>query len=188
MRIKTCSFCMQPYPVKAADACPYCSVVDLHNDGAILSDDKLYRYRLWRTLPDGVIGRGLFIMLNPSTATASIDDPTIKRCTGFAKRFGWTRYDVVNLFSYRTADPLRLRGVDSIGPEHHAHALRAILEADVIICAWGADRLVQGSTFAASMLEGVRAAGKVPLCLGKNKDGSPCHPLYLKSDTKLGVL
>jgi hypothetical protein len=43
---------------------------------AVLSVDGLYRYRLSRAW-----GRGpslAFIMLNPSTADAGIDDPTIR--------------------------------------------------------------------------------------------------------------
>lgn len=159
-------------------------------NGAILSDCKRYRYRLWRDVPGGITGRALFIMLNPSTATAEVDDPTVKRCTGFAQRYGFLRYDVVNLFSYRSAEPTRLCSgdVQPFGPDHDPHVTAAINDADIIICAWGADKLVQGTTFANDMVARVKRLGKTPLCLGQTIGGHPRHPLYLKGDTEIVAL
>jgi hypothetical protein len=154
-------------------------------NGAILSPDEVYRYRLWRNLPEGIAGRGLFVMLNPSTADAAVDDPTIRRCTSFAQRFGWTRYDVVNLFSVRTTDPKKLPHLkfDLTGPDHHFHFRDAILDADMVICAWGADVMAVGPGGDAINL--IRQLGEVPLCLGVSANGAPRHPLYLRKDAPL---
>src|SRR5689334_20041621 len=70
---------------------------------AVLSPCGLYRYRLTRRWGDGPAL--LFVMLNPSTADATEDDPTIRRCTGFAKREGMPAIEVVNLFAWRATDP-----------------------------------------------------------------------------------
>lgn len=79
--------------------------------GAVISDDGRYRYRLWRTwAPE--LPRMAWIMLNPSTADAEVDDPTIRRCVGFAKREGCGGIEVVNLYAYRSTDPSVLGTVD----------------------------------------------------------------------------
>lgn len=154
--------------------------------GAILSPCERYRYRLWRTLPEGIAGRGLFIMLNPSIADADIDDPTIRRCTGFAKRFGWVRYDVVNLFSFRATDSSELTGENPpvlTGPEHYVHLKSAIKEADIVVCAWSAEKIAVEA--GKDALWWVRHLGKTPLCLGTADGGAPRHPLYLRKDAAL---
>jgi hypothetical protein len=72
--------------------------------GAEFSDCGTYRYALWRTwnaLQPGV----LFVGLNPSTADATTDDPTIRRCIGFAKRWGYGGITMANVFAYRATDP-----------------------------------------------------------------------------------
>ncbi|TMF61888.1 MAG: DUF1643 domain-containing protein, partial [Chloroflexi bacterium] len=68
--------------------------------GATFSADRRYRYRLWRRW-DGARPVVAFVMLNPSTADARRDDPTIRRCIGFAKSWGFGGVEVVNLFAYR---------------------------------------------------------------------------------------
>jgi hypothetical protein len=100
---------------------------DLGDDGALggmtrlaeVSDDGLYRYRLTRTWGTGP--RMLYVMLNPSIADDTIDDPTVVRCIGFARREGCAGIEIVNLFAYRTPEPAvlgqaRRDGVDVVGP------------------------------------------------------------------------
>lgn len=89
--------------------------------GATLSDDGLYRYGLWRRWGDGpVLG---FVMLNPSTGDADLDDQTLRRCIHFAQRDGYPGIAVRNLFAYRTPFPSalaqgELEGVDIVGPDN----------------------------------------------------------------------
>lgn len=153
-------------------------------NGAILSDCKKYRYRLWREVPGGVAGRAVFAMLNPSIANARVDDPTIKRCTGFAARFGFLRYDVINLYSLRSYDPdqVTAAGPKAIGDNHWTHVNETLREADVVIVAWGAHKSAAGR---AVMLARIQIAGKTPLCFGINADGSPKHVDEAGSDAAL---
>ena len=149
---------------------------------AVLSDCGLYRYRLDRRWGDGPTCG--FIMLNPSTADADMDDPTIRRCIGFAKREGYGGIIVVNLYAFRATSPKDMQAAPfPFGPDNHSHLTdiaRAAYYADVpIICAWGAND--QGDTVKAIF----REAGVRMVCLGRTKDGSPRHPLYVRADQPL---
>ena len=162
---------------------------------AILSADQKYRYRLtrdvwpqhdsFRTVGDGAC---CFVMLNPSTADAVLDDPTIRRCIGYARTFGCARLEVVNLFAYRSTDPGLLHGMSkdaAIGPENDRHIAEACNASRIVICAWGN----HGSLFgrAAEVLVIIRAQqGAKPMAIKINaKSRQPAHPLYLKADAVL---
>lgn len=145
-----------------------------------------YRYRLTRTLT----GPGLplvFVMLNPSTADSSVDDPTIRRCIGFAERMGRSGIHVVNLFSFRTPYPEELRdahrnGVQIVGPRGDK-----VLDAlpGTVICAWGPPKWPFVRERARVVAERITARGIPLYCLGTAKDGSPRHPLMLRGDAPL---
>lgn len=146
---------------------------------ADLSDDGRYRYRLTRRWADGDTW-ATFVMLNPSTADATEDDPTIRRCTAFAKREGCSALQVVNLFAYRATDPRELTKIaDPIGPENDAWLSKALRFPSLRIAAWGThgrpDRVVVVKSFAGSCLR----------ALGVTKDGHPRHPLYVRADAPL---
>lgn len=153
--------------------------------GALISMDGHYRYRLWRTLgPRTGFCRGtvLFVMLNPSTADANADDPTIRKCVGFARRFGFERIEVVNLFAYRSTEPKQLLAVtDPVGVENDQTILERCLAADAVFAAWGntdfPNRLV--SSRASIVRSLMRSAGVTAMCLGRTKNGRPRHPLML---------
>ena len=104
---------------------------------AVLSEDRRYRYCLSRSWGRGE--RMAWIMLNPSTADADVDDPTIRRCRSFAKAWGYGGLEVVNLFAYRATNPaaLRLHGEAAIGPDNDAVIVKATFTAGIIIAAWG---------------------------------------------------
>ncbi len=145
--------------------------------GALFDATGQYRYALWRCWqPDGK--RLAFVMLNPSSADAEINDPTIRRCIGFAQAWGYGGLEVVNLFAFRTAHPSHLVSVaDPVGATCNAAILRAVERADRTVIAWGNWGRLHGRA------EAVLALIEPPLyCLGRNQSGHPRHPLYLRRD------
>lgn len=140
-----------------------------------------YRYNLERRWSEGKLLT--FVMLNPSTADASHDDPTIRRCMAFARREGASGIRVVNLFAFRATDPAQLDETSyPRGEENLAYLGIAIKAADrdPVICAWGAHRLAidEGRSF----VEWAQDLGAYLMCLGRTKDGHPRHPLYVRGD------
>jgi len=142
---------------------------------AVLSSCGQYRYELWRRWAEGP--HVLFIMLNPSTADATNDDATIRKCVAYAKRWGFGALCVGNLFAFRATDPKDMKAAaDPIGPENNATLARLASEAGVIVAAWGAHGTHMSRDKAVmKMLPTINA-------LHVTKDGSPGHPLYLKGD------
>lgn len=150
-------------------------------DEAIFSPDGVYRYRLTRKIGPGPGGTVAFIMLNPSIATAERNDPTIRRCIGYARAWQMKRLIVGNLFALVSTDPAALYShPDPIGPENDRYLLELATLADVIVMAYGAHGALHGRGDAVcNMLE---KAGMPLLCLSTTKDGHPGHPLYLRSN------
>jgi hypothetical protein len=154
-------------------------LLDARGD-AIISKCGTYRYLLQRFW-DAHLESLNFVMLNPSTADASLDDPTIRRCLGFARTLGFGSLEVTNLFGLRSTDPKALRGhADPIGPENDEQIVSSATVCQLTICAWGA----HGSYLnrANRVLDLLRKAGIAPHVLAVTKDGQPKHPLYLKAD------
>lgn len=157
--------------------------------GARISADGIYRYLLWRECgvnPDPETC--LFIMLNPSTADGDADDPTIRRCVGFANYFGCDRLEVVNLFAYRATKPADLlnypkSGGDPVGFENQANLTDSANRARLIICAWGAHGGFIGQD--ETVLGWLQDVGKPLYALGLTKGGHPRHPLYVPASTQL---
>lgn len=143
---------------------------------AVLSSCRRYRYALWRSWDEGAARSGyvLFIGLNPSTADERIDDPTIRRCVGFAKSWGFGKLCMANLFAWRATSPAQMKVAhDPIGPDNERLLDRMAADAALVIAAWGADGcFMQRGTEVASRLSRLH-------CLRQTKDGSPAHPLYL---------
>jgi hypothetical protein len=153
---------------------------DTSNSAAMMSVCLKYRYSLVRLWEDGgnIVN---FVMLNPSTADATEDDPTIRRCVGFAKAWGHAGLVVTNLFALRSTDPNALkRSADPIGPDNDAVVLSTAIGSAAVVCAWG----VNGSLYGRDKIvsEMLRRSGVATKCLRLTKDGAPCHPLYLPSD------
>lgn len=150
---------------------------------ATISDDGLYRYDLTRKWADGPTA--LFIMLNPSTADAEFDDPTIRRCIGFATREGCGSLTVVNLYGFRATNPDDLwRADDPVGPEND-NFLRASLAVATeygwpVIAAWGAHGKPH-RVYKVKQMHGMARAQ----CLAHTKTGAPGHPLYIRADAPL---
>jgi hypothetical protein len=144
--------------------------------GAIFSSDRRYRYRLWRRWDDlrPIVA---FCMLNPSTADEKHDDPTIRRCIGFARDWGYGGVDIVNLFAFRATDPRALRhAADPVGCHNDRHLARAARRATLVVIAWGARADVRRARRAMRVLSGQRRS---LAHLGFTKSRQPRHPLYL---------
>jgi hypothetical protein len=138
-----------------------------------------YRYTLWRTWTPTLPACG-WIMLNPSTADASTDDPTIRRVTGYAKRWGFGGIVVRNLFALRATQPCDLlSATDPIGPDNDDWLARWD-GVDRVVVAWGTGRwprLGGRCDHVAGLLEPLN-----PVCLRTAADGQPAHPLYQPAD------
>ena len=149
--------------------------------GAEISSCGTYRYRLWREWGRGV--SLLWIMLNPSTADAQQDDATIRKCAGFAERWGYTRIEVVNLFALRSPSPKVLKKHwNPIGSQNDAAILDACQRHNHsgIMVGWGSNGDILGR---AEKVRVVLMAFR-PQCLGVTLKGHPRHPLYIKYTTK----
>lgn len=146
---------------------------------AVMSADQQYRYRLTRDIALSTKGTVCFVMLNPSTADAVENDPTIRRCIGYAQLWRHN-LEVVNLFALRSTDLDALYGCSeavAIGPENDRHIIEAAQAADLVVCAWGIHGVLHSR--GRRVIELLRAAGVIPTALGLTKDGHPKHPLYL---------
>jgi hypothetical protein len=153
---------------------------------ATFSPCERYRYTLLREW-DLRLRRLLWIMLNPSKATAEIDDPTVAKCQRYARAWGFGSIVVTNLFGWRSTDPKALYSVeDPIGPENDAAIFREVRAASKVICAWGKHGALRDR--GAEVLASLRAYGVTPYCLSRNNDGSPGHPLYLPAAQTLQVI
>jgi hypothetical protein len=146
----------------------------------VLSHCSRYRYCLWRDVPGGGNGVVVFVGLNPSTADAQIDDPTIRRCRGFASRWGYRKLCVLNLFAFRATKPAGLfEAADPIGTHNDDFLTGLSRKADLVVACWGnhgaymeRDKFVCGTI------------GKAK-CLGTTRRGQPKHPLYVPYESQL---
>lgn len=170
---------------------------------AILSEDRVYRYALYRSLDGlawdfsfgddaasdvGFVRRDIcFIMLNPSRASEEENDPTIEKLMKYARAWGFQRLSVVNLFAYRETDSTKLRSIastrDIVGPDNNAHIDRVVGESHKCVCAWGKQGEILGRGDAMRRYLLPRFA---PLwCFKQNLDLSPVHPLYQRDAAEL---
>lgn len=156
--------------------------------GALFDESRIYRYSLWRrwgfgsgieavTLGDMVT----FIGLNPSTADESEDDPTIRRCIGFAKQWGFGGLVMLNIFAFRATDPKDMKKqLNPIGKLNDAAIQNVTDRIGRTVCAWG----VHGAWMNRGAAVRAMVRGTA-FHLGQTKQGFPKHPLYLASDTEL---
>jgi len=149
--------------------------------GAVLSPCGRFRYSLTRGWGVDMTSKPalLFVMLNPSTADHSEDDPTIRKCIGFAKRLGFLGLEVVNLYAYRATKPRDLKAAGyPVGESNDLHIHMASRRCDRrVVCAWGAN--ARGLARPAEVLALLRRVGSEPHALWLCADGTPSHPLML---------
>jgi hypothetical protein len=144
---------------------------------ATFSPCRLYRYTLWRNWGDLLgsdKGYAMFIGLNPSTATETEDDPTIRRCIAFAKSWGYEGLCMCNLFAFRATDPsVMLAAADPTGPDNDKHLEDMAKGAGVVVAAWGTPGVHMGrADLVKKMVPNLHY-------LRLTKAGHPGHPLYL---------
>lgn len=156
------------------------------DSGAIVSSCMRYRCSLWRVW-DAQLPPVCFVMLNPSTADANVDDPTIRKCVAFATKWGYGGLDVVNLFAWRATDPAQLRRVSFCEANHPQNdiAIEHIVKnveknGGITVLAWGD----QAKHYGMRPTEVVRIIERItkPYVLRLTKGGFPAHPLYLPGD------
>lgn len=149
---------------------------------AVYSGCERYRYLLTRVW-DAAGPRVLFVMLNPSTATETQNDPTVERCERRARALGFGAFRVTNIFAFRATDPkvMRAQG-DPVGPDNDAALIESatLWQPDRIICAWGAHGAHLGRGAQVSAL--LCATGQPLWHLGLTQAGAPRHPLYIGYD------
>lgn len=148
--------------------------------GATFSSCNQYRYVLTRTWDEG--GPPLaFVMLNPSTADAKKNDPTVERCQRRAQRGTYGGLIVLNLFALRSTDPLALyTHKEPIGEGNDGFIAHMVSKAGDVVCAWGNHGEIGDR--GAAVYEIIRKIVRQPLCLGVNASGHPKHPLYVAYD------
>lgn len=146
--------------------------------GATFSECGKYRYRLWRIWDE----TGPFaqcVGLNPSTANADEDDPTIRNLTSILKNNGYGGFYMTNLFALISPFPQDLRACPDPLKDNDIHLDQVYGLCQSIVFCWG--NFKQAEYRAKKMIKKYPQA----LCFGKNANGSPKHPLYLKQTTKL---
>ena len=144
--------------------------------GARFSRCGQYRYALTREW-DPAGSTCAFIGLNPSTADAYRDDPTIRRCIGFAKNWGHGKLLVVNLFAFRATYPADLKAAaDPVGPRNNYWLRRLLKDCDIAIAAWGNDGGLGDRDHY------LRKLGIELHSLGVTKEHQPRHPLYARGN------
>lgn len=156
--------------------------------GATLSACAQYRYDLYRAIDLGgrtSQGDVVFVMLNPSTADAFVEDPTIRRCIGYAHDWGYGELWVVNLFGLRATKPTALKAhSDPVGPLNDRFLHWRIAAACRVVLAWGDHRVARERErdILLSLETTYFPAYHRFVVLGWTKGRHPRHPLYMKAD------
>lgn len=155
------------------------------------SHDRVHRYTLWREWADLFAERDRrprfvnFICLNPSTATETLDDPTMRKCIKFAKTWGYDAMCVTNIFAFRSTDPEGMKAAaDPVGPANDSFIKLVARDADLVVAAWSQHAgHRRRSEEVREILRGtLRPVHYLRMGVGKNPE--PWHPLYLPDCTK----
>lgn len=144
--------------------------------GAQFSECRTWRYALRRTW-DAEKSHVMFVGLNPSTADETKNDPTVRRCMGYAKRWGYGGIYMLNIFAFRATNPRALKKCpDPVGPENYRFLQMYHDVAGMTVACWGAHgAFKRQGEFVATMLDDL-------YCLDVTLEGHPKHPLYLRAD------
>lgn len=163
-------------------------------NAAHFSECSRYRYWLQRDISppvERIRSRCLWVMLNPSTADCTVNDPTIGRCMGFTARWGFDDMEVVNLFAWRDTNPKMLllpkTKPIAVGPDNDDWIRLRARDADLVVCAWGAHKFVKERSVDVLAILKKHVPPALIGCIGRTRDGYPKHPLYVPAGTLLEV-
>ena len=159
--------------------------LELEQRDAAISACERYRYTLERRWGTGAIA--VFALCNPSTADALEDDHTVRKCRGFARRWGCGGFTIVNACALRSRHPRRLLEVaDPVGIQNEAQLHRVLASTTgPLVVGWGDALPLELERHTERMLAIARSHGRTPLCLGCCDSGRPRHPLTLAYSTPL---
>lgn len=148
------------------------------NSGAVFSEDRKHRYvliREWDLNKPSL----MVVSLNPSTADEKKNDPTVRRCIGFAKKWGFGKLIMTNIFAFRATLPEDLfNSKNPIGNKNDYWLKKLSKKADKIVLAYGNHgKFKNRHNEILKIIDG-------PYCIKKSKTGMPMHPLYLKYTKK----
>lgn len=150
--------------------------------GAVFTDDRSHRLYLWRRW-NKQRPWVMFIGLNPSTADERLNDPTVRRCIGFAVNWGYGGIFMCNVFTLVSTDPKKLNTETPIVREAHL-AMRVIRKrCREAVAAWGS--LITQVRAGEDRLHRIQEDLGPLHCLGLTKHGHPRHPLYLPYSASL---
>lgn len=154
--------------------------------GALLSPCGWYRYALWRIWNKQLPTLG-FILLNPSTADAVIDDPTIARCCERARLLGFGGIYVVNLFAVRATNPEDIyTAPNPVGPDNDRWIRYYMTMCHKVVCGWGKHGSYCGrAKEVLALFADLQKHFELLYALNINADGTPTHPLYLSYQATL---
>ena len=157
------------------------AIADLEqSSGAVFSGCHHYRHVLWRSwAPEkGIV---TFIGLNPSTADAHKDDPTIRRCKNYVSDWGFGAMIMVNLFDVRATQPdVMKRRARPLSRRNDSSLIHAAIRADLVVAAWGVHGKHRSRSHSIKDLlvqHDIQAS-----CFNTSKCGEPVHPLYQRRD------
>ena len=149
---------------------------------AVFSKDERFRYMLvrrWNQASDDERFIN-FIMLNPSTADAMKNDPTVERCCKRARALGYDRLIVTNIFTLRSTDPAALyAAADAVGPQNDRYIQMIADTADVVVCGWGNHGIHRGRGDAVRKILSRVGKKKVFRLGALTRANQPRHPLYI---------
>lgn len=152
---------------------------------AIYSDCENYRHVLTNIIDDNNTSSISFIGLNPSTATEEKDDPTVHKCSEWARSWGYGYFHMLNIFSLRSTNPALLKKKDHYYEDIDLHIRDYCESSHKIIICWGNHGLLYNRGF--NVIQLLKEYKSRVYCLGKNKTGTPKHPLYLRKNTEVSL-
>jgi len=160
--------------------------------GAKFSTNRIYRYALWRPVPlthEVSVRNCVFIGLNPSIADETTDDPTVRRCWGFALREGCGVMTLINLFAIKATDSAEMRMMlNPVGPGNDRAIIHYVTKnpiEPVVIACWGIHGGFRNRDKEVMALLKAEAPDLPIQCFGRSAEGYPRHPLFLPANTPL---